>query len=173
MKTSPLFLKSVICRFIAVGLVFFLSSLPAQAQGPEGNSFGFGLILGDPLGLTVKLWTSTENAFVGDIGGSDFGPLRIQGDYLWHFNAFHSSVVKMYAGPGLALAFGGGEDVFTDHRFGLADNGVGIGARVMFGLNIIPRQTPIEMFFELGPVIAFVPGIGAGFDYGVGIRFYP
>ncbi len=174
MRTLVLFFKSISARSAIVVLTFFLSSLPVKAQGPEGNSFGFGLILGDPLGLTVKIWTNSTNAFVGDLGSSDFGPLRLQGDYLWHFDAFHSRIVKMYAGPGIALAFGNGDGIFHEHPFHPPDDhGVGIGARVIFGVNIIPRQTPIEIFFELGPLVAFSPGVGVGIDVGVGIRFYP
>src|SRR5579872_1137096 len=94
---------------LAVCLLFIPSLL--RAQGPEGKSFGFGLILGEPLGGTVKFWTSYDNAFVGDIGASYFGSPRIQADYLWHFDPFHSHIVKMYAGPGLAIGFGQGREV--------------------------------------------------------------
>jgi len=154
-----------------IAMAFFLSPSIAQAQGPEGKSFGFGILLGTPLGATVKLWTAPDQAFVGDIGASYFGPLRIQADYLWHFSPFHSYIVKMYAGPGLALAFGSSNDRFFDDE----DNAshLGVGARVMFGINIIPERTPVEIFLEVGPMIAFVPAVGVGIDGGVGIRFYP
>jgi hypothetical protein len=162
--------------FLRVGtailaLTFLLSSQPVKAQGPDGRSFGFGLILGDPYGLTLKFWTDYEGAFDVDFGYSYFGPLRLQGDYLWHFNAFRSDIVRMYAGPGLALAFGNGSAYYGDHD--LVYNGIGVGARVIFGVDVIPRRTPIEIFLELGPLIAFVPGVGVGLDAGVGIRFYP
>lgn len=145
----------------------------AQAQGPEGRSFGFGIILGTPLGATVKLWTASDQAFVGDIGASYFGPLRVQADYIWHFDVFHSYIVKMYAGPGLALAFGHTDDneFFDDDEPGSTH--FGVGGRVIVGLNIIPRRTPVEIFAELGPMIAFVPTVGVGLDGGIGIRFYP
>src|ERR1051325_3668846 len=66
-------------------LLLMIMSSSSRAQGPQGKDFGFGLILGEPLGGTVKFWTSAENAIVGDIGASYFGSPRIQGDYLWHF----------------------------------------------------------------------------------------
>ena len=162
---------------VIVGLLLVLSPTFARAQGPEGKSFGFGLILGDPFGATVKYWTSSQNALVGDIGGSgDFGNPRIQVDYLWHFNAFRSNVVKMYAGPGLAIGFG---REYSDFRYFRGEDQpnnpttVGFGMRVMFGLNIIPRRLPLEIFAELGPLIEFSPGTGVALDGGVGIRFYP
>ncbi len=162
---------------IGIFLIFLLSSSILKAQGPEGKSFGFGIILGTPVGVNVKLWTASDQAFVADFGESYFGPLRLEADYLWHFDAFHSAIVKMYAGPGLGLAFGNGDDdnrFFDDHPHGPdAPDHLGVGVRVMFGINIIPRRTPIEIFAEIGPMIAFVPNVGVGVDGGVGIRFYP
>ena len=89
-------LKSAAILLLLIILCF---NTDLRAQGPGGKSFGFGLILGEPLGGTVKIWTSPENALVGDIGASDFGSPRLQVDYLWHFDPFHSRIVKMYAGP--------------------------------------------------------------------------
>ncbi len=143
-----------------------------RAQGPDGRSFGFGLILFDPLGLTVKVWTNPVNAFVFDIGASYFGPPRFDADYLWHFDAFHSHVVKMYAGPGIALAFGDGNGIYGGREFDRGDNGTGVGVRVMFGLNIIPERTPLELFFEMGPLVGLSP-TGVDLDIAAGIRFYP
>jgi len=169
-------LKTTLFKFIiAASLLTSFIPQMVRAQGPEGKSFGFGIILGTPLGVTVKLWTASDQAFVADFGGSYFGPLRLQADYLWHFDAFHSSIVKMYAGPGLGLAFGNGDNRFFDDHPHPVDgpNQLGVGVRVMFGVNIIPRRTPVEIFAEIGPLIAFVPNTGVGVDGGVGIRFYP
>ncbi len=172
-------LKAHPFKFVAfAGLLTILAPSAILAQGPQGKSFGFGIILGTPLGATVKLWTASDQAFVGDIGASYFGPLRVQADYIWHFDVFHSSIVKMYSGPGLALAFGQAEPhgPFYDNRFFDDEPGathLGVGARVIVGLNIIPRRTPVEIFAELGPLIAFVPNVGVGLDGGIGIRFYP
>lgn len=172
MKTSSsVLLKKGISVIIVILILQQISDL-ARAQGPEGKEFGFGILLGDPLGVTVKLWTAHDQAFVADFGASYFGPLRLQGDYLWHFDAFHSYIVKMYAGPGLALGFGHSDDRFFDDDDPNATH-VGVGMRVMFGINIIPQRTPIEIFLEVGPMIAFVPSIGVGVDAGAGIRFYP
>src|ERR1044072_8356922 len=53
-----------------IGLFFFFLVLGSitpegRAQGPQGRNFGFGLVIGEPLGATVKYWTSSDNAFVG------------------------------------------------------------------------------------------------------------
>jgi hypothetical protein len=167
-------LNSCLLKTTAFKIIIAASLLPlflpqrARAQGPEGKSFGFGIVLGTLDAGSIKVWTTPDQAFVADFGGSWFGPLRLQGDYLWHFDAFHSRIVKMYAGPGLAVAFGNAEYFNED-----GTSTVGIGARVMFGVNIIPRTVPLEIFVELGPLIGFVPNVGVGIDAGVGIRFYP
>src|ERR1017187_4184706 len=96
--------------YLAVGLLTLaLGSEQVLAQGPGEKTFGFGLIVGEPLGATVKVWTNPVNAFVFDLGASDFGPTRLDGDYLWYFDAFHSRIAKLYAAPGLAIAFGNGK----------------------------------------------------------------
>jgi hypothetical protein len=160
-------------KLLAAGLVaLMLSSTESQAQGPGGRSFGFGLVLIDPLGASVKFWINPVNALVFDIGASDFGPTRLDADYLWHFDAFQSRIVKMYAGPGLVLAFGNGIGPYGAREFGGPYNGVGVGIRAMFGLNVIPVRTPLEMFFGLGPLIGLSPS-GVGLDIALGIRFYP
>jgi len=152
---------------------------PAKAQGPLGNEFGFGLNLGEPLGATAKIWFSKENALQAHIGSSYFSSLRIGADYLWHFDVFRSQVVKMYAGPGAAMGFGNhyggwyygkGNKVYWFYR----DEGESVlGIRAIFGLSIIPKRTPLEIFLELGPFVGISPSFGSTLDVGVGIRFYP
>lgn len=159
-------------------LFLFATIKPAMGQGPGGRDFGFGIVLGEPLGATVKLWTAPDQALVGSIGGSYFGSPRIGSDYIWHFDAFHSSIVKMYAGPGLAIGFGDGVyygyyKKHGDYFFVREPGTTGIAMRVVVGINVIPRRTPIELFLEAGPLIGISPSFGGAFDLGLGIRFYP
>ena len=174
LKKQSFLLKTI--TILAVLALSLVASHPAHAQGGvEGKTFGFGLILGDPLGATIKIWTNPENAFTADIGGDYFGGPRIDADYLWHFDAFKSRVVKMYAGPGLAIGFGQPRYYFFHNHDELVatDSRVAIGARVMFGLNIIPPRTPLEIFLGLGPLISFTPDSYVALDAAIGVRFYP
>ena len=41
------------------------------------------------------------------------------------------------------------------------------------GVNLLPRNTPIEAFFELGVLLALAPEFDSGIDVGLGVRFYP
>src|SRR5438876_3312766 len=160
--------------YIALVTFTLLLPLAVRAQGPEGRDFGFGLVLIEPLGGTIKYWTNPTNALVADIGASYFGATRLQVDYLWHFNPFNSTIVKMYAGPGLAIGFGNGHNGFfnrNEDRFETSTRAA-ISVRAIFGLNVIPHRTPLEMFLELGPLIGISPS-GVALDLGLGIRFYP
>jgi hypothetical protein len=168
-------------------IIFFLFSVSlllcfqtnAFAQGPQGKSFGFGLILFDPTGGTINCWLNNVNSIDADIGGeSYFGDVRIDGDYLWHFNAFNSRIVSLYAGPGVALGFGNATDGFYYHIHGdeyfyRPGGGAGFGIRGIFGIDIIPVRTPLEIFFQLGPLIGISPAFGSSLDAAIGIRFYP
>lgn len=154
----------------------FILSCSAYSQSPEGKNFGFGLIVGDPTGLTLKFWTQRQNAIVLDVGGSYFGSPRINIDYLWHFDAFNSNLVKLYAGLGGALGFGSGKGFYYKDKGGFyyrTGNDLGLGVRGVFGVNFIPRSAPLEMFFEIGALVGLAPEFGSAADVALGIRFYP
>ena len=153
------------------------STMSTAAGGPNGKSFGFGIIIGEPLGLTGKYWLNNENALVFDVGASYFGSPRIQLDYLWHLDVFKSRVVKLYAGPGVGFGIGNESSGFLYKKgreyWYYRDDSFGLGVRCIVGLNIIPERTPLEIFVELGPNVGIVPGFGVALDGAVGIRFYP
>ncbi|RPI66894.1 MAG: hypothetical protein EHM43_10530, partial [Ignavibacteriae bacterium] len=159
--------------YIAAIVASFGLFTAASAQGPKGKDFGFGIILGEPLGLTAKMWTSNENAWQAHVGASYFGAPRIQADYLWHLNVFKSQIVKLIAGPGLGIGFGHEgsgfwyKDKGQKYWYNREDTSFGFGVRVITGINIIPRATPIEIFLELGPMIGIYPDFGVGLDAGV------
>jgi hypothetical protein len=148
----------------------------AYAQAPNGKSFGFGLVLGEPTGLTLKFWTQRNNAFVIDVGESYFGNPRIGVDYLWHFDAFRSNIAKLYAGAGGVIGIGRSNGFYyTNHDgfFYRSDNGLGLAARGVFGVNVIPQNTPIEIFLEAGLLVGLTPSFGSAGDVAIGIRYYP
>jgi len=163
--------------------VLFLFSSISYAQGPKGRSFGVGFSLGDPTAVSFRIWTSRANSWDAAIGASYLGNPHIHGDYLWHFNdAFNSRIVSLYAGVGAALGFGDKHNGWVlvkykkgkDHWYlkGKHDDLV-IAAKGTFGLNFIPRNTPLDIFLELNPVFGLSPGFGFDVMPALGIRFYP
>lgn len=150
-------------------LVFFTMPVLGQDHG-----FGIGLILGEPTGLSAKLWTSKTNAFDFGLGvavGGDRltykgnyngdGRMHFHMDYLWHsFRAINSTErFPLHYGIGMRINSGGGYDQ-------------SIGIRGVFGIAWYPRSTPIDLFFELVPVFQITPLTGMGLDAGIGIRFF-
>jgi hypothetical protein len=159
---------------LLIGLLFLIGfNAELNAQSPQGKSFGFGIKLGDPTGATLKFWTTRPNAFVIDVGASYFGSPRIGVDYLWHFDAFNSDIAKLYAGPGGAIGIGRGKGFWYKDRYGRLDNELGVGMRGVFGVNVIPQNTPLEIFFEIGALVAIIPDFGSAADVALGLRFYP
>lgn len=164
-------------KFLFIIIIVFISSNCLFSQGPKGRDFGFGIILGDPTGLTGKIWIDRENAVALSVGNSYFGALRITGDYLWHFNSFNSKVVTLYAGPGAVIGIGeSGGWIYKkkgDYYWARNENDIGIGVRGIFGINIIPRNSPIEFFAEVGALVGVIPSFGSSAEGAIGIRFYP
>lgn len=163
--------KNLFPKASIILILIFYSSL--FAQSPKGKGFGFGIIVGDPTGGTLKFFTHRSNAFVIDFGSSYFGSPRIGMDYLWQFNAFNSNIANLYAGTGGVIGFGNGHGIYYEDKYIRDKNNVGLGARGIFGVNIIPQRTPLEIFLELGVLVALVPNFDSSADVGLGMRFYP
>lgn len=151
--------------------IMMLMAKPVAAQD---HGFGIGIILGEPTGLSAKLWTSKENAFDFGLGVSVGGDrishkyyydngsrVHFHMDYLWHsFNAIKSTErFPLYYGIGARFNSGGG----YDGSFGI---------RGVFGIAWFPHSTPIDVFVELVPVLQLTPSTGLGIDAGLGIRFF-
>jgi hypothetical protein len=161
--------------FIVTVLLVLTSTEGFAQRIGGGDNFGFGIVLGEPTGLTAKYYTNSREALVFALGASYFGGPRIGVDYVWHFDAFNSDVTKLYAGPGLALGFGENRGFWykKDDKFVRSSTDLGLGVRGVFGVNFIPRRTPLEFFLELGVLIGLAPDFGSGVDAAIGMRFYP
>jgi len=163
-------MKNILLSSLALFIVIALAK-PVAAQD---HGFGLGIVLGEPTGLSAKLWTSRINAFdfgfgVG-LGGDrikykgvydNSGRVHFHMDYLWHsFNAISSTErFPLYYGFGGRFNTGGGYDG-------------SFGVRGVVGIAWLPRSTPIDVFFELVPVFQVTPLTGLGIDAGLGIRYF-
>lgn len=155
-------------------LIVMLLTITTYSQARK--EWGFGISIGDPTGLTAKYNVNQINAWNFNLGSSYFGGLRIGADYLWHFNAFNSRYVAMHAGFGGVLGFGTGKSFFYKDRgdlFYIRDRGVGVAVRGIVGIDFYPGSSPFEIYFELGPLLGFIPKTGGALDLALGFRFYP
>lgn len=150
-------------------LIVFALMLSAQQATAQDKKFGLGVMLGEPTGISAKLWTSNNNALAFGLGWSTYHPryddrgsrIHFHMDYLWHsFDAIRSE-------ENFAFHYGiGGR--FKDRG---GDNG-SFAVRGVGGLNWLPRDMPIDLFFELAPSLELTPSTGFGIDGAFGVRFY-
>ncbi|MFH1195386.1 MAG: hypothetical protein V1720_06715 [bacterium] len=161
-------------KIFLFGLVLSMIMIIVKPITAQDHGFGLGFILGEPTGLSAKLWTSNDNAFDFGLGVSVGGDrisykghynngsrVHFHMDYLWHsFNAISSSEnFPLYYGIGGRYNSGGGYDG-------------SLGLRGVFGIAWFPHSTPIDVFFEIVPVLQLTTSTGFGIDAGLGIRYF-
>lgn len=161
-------------KLSAFVLLLFTFTMFGQVSN---KNIGIGFVIGEPTGLSLKIWNSSSTAFVFGIGSSYFGSPRIGMDYIWHFNSFRSRVVNLYLGPGLVIGVGEGRAYYYQYKdhghFYYRDHGTGFAARGIIGINIMPHNTPLDIFLEAGLLLGISPNQGSAFDTALGLRFYP
>jgi len=143
---------------IALVIIVFSSFSFAQSSG-----FGLGMILGEPIGISGKYWTSSSTAFDFGVGYSfeNNSYLNLHADYLFHSkNIFDTSEdISLYYGPGARLRFV--ENATTR-----------LGFRFDVGLVWIPRHTPIDVFIEIAPLLDIIPETDFSMNGGIGVRYF-
>ena len=151
-------MKRNILFTMALGLMMILAK-PAAAQD---HGFGMGLILGEPTGLSAKLWTSSDNAFDFAAAWSfkGDGNLLLQADYVWHF--FELMPVPSGKLP-LYIGIGGRVVLADDPSFGI---------RIPIGIDYMFADAPIDVFLELVPILDLSPETDFGVGGGLGIRYW-
>jgi len=163
-------MKHIYITVLALSLL-----LTVQASFAQNHAFGLGVIVGEPTGVSAKLWTTPTTAF--DFGlGLSLGTDRISNydghynggtrlhfhmDYLWHyFDAIGSSGrVPLYYGFGGRINTGAGYNSST-------------AIRGVIGLAWMPIETPIDIFLELVPSLQLTSSTGLTMDAGLGGRYY-
>lgn len=149
--------------------------LAVQGSVAQDSGFGLGVIIGEPTGISAKLWTSPVNAFdfgLGwSIGGDRIGKYKgdydggsrvhFHMDYLWHaFDAIHSTErFPLYYGVGGRINSGAGYNS-------------SIAVRGVFGIAWLPHNTPIDVFLELVPSLQLTSTTGFAIDAGIGVRYF-
>jgi hypothetical protein len=160
-------------KIVSLIIIVIISISNAYSHSPMNRDFGFGLVLGEPTGISLAFVVAPNENLHVYAGNSYFGDAKIGADYQWYFDAFNSNIIHLYAGAGGFLGFGDGNDLFDRKRDKDNVDDLGIGARGMMGINFVPRNTSVEFFLELGldagvvPVNLFQPTGALGF------RFYP
>jgi hypothetical protein len=144
-------------------------------QFEANKTFGLGLELGTPVGLTGKYFISGDRAIDFGVGDSYsyFGRsgLNVYGDYLFHPVSLASTEdfeLPLYIGLGAR---------FWDFAATGTSNAVAIGFRVPVGISFDFNNVPIDTFIQLAPVLDFFANydphtVYLDFDFTVGIRYW-
>lgn len=140
-------------------LVFVLSmGLSAFSQD---HGIGIGVILGNPTGLSAKMWTSERTAVDGAAAWSFLGEgyIHAHADLL-----IHSYAIEVSQGA-LPLYFGLGGRV----RLG---NDTRIGIRIPLGISYQFEEVPFDAFFEIAPILDLLPETDFDVNGAIGLRYY-
>jgi hypothetical protein len=162
------------------GIAIFLAATatPAAAQevGSEKGTFGVGLIIGEPTGLSAKLYLSDDTAVDAAVGSAVVGGgLQVHGDYLWHpwiLETRDSFVLPVYLGPGLRLL---SRELGRD-----GDDAFHIGVRAVAGAVFDFTEIPLDVFAEVAGVADYrfgtddedYNGFALSLNAGAGVRYY-
>lgn len=159
--------KAWIPVFAGMTCLFFVCPLQAERRGDQG----YGVMLGNPSGLSAKVWIDENVAFDGAVGVAR-GEFDIHADLLIHrfkwlhttrpaWGSFQQAVdrneLPFYFGIGARLLFE------EDKEFGI---------RLPLGLSYLRSGSPWEFFGEIAPVIRVTPDTGFNGDFAVGVRYY-
>jgi hypothetical protein len=142
-----------------VALLAVLWSAPVRA---DSGSFGLGLIVGQPTGLTAAFELSEKTAIDAALGLSIFDgrDFYLHVEFLYYLptllneNAFDLNAY---------LGIGG--------WFVAAGDAV-IGARAPFGLSLDFNNAPIQIFAELSVLLAVAPDAKGSIRGAAGFRYY-
>jgi hypothetical protein len=144
-------------------ICFLIFALLAANTFAQDGKVGLGIILGEPTGLSAKIWTGKTTAFDAAAAwsfGTDNGSLHLHADFLKH----KFGVLDVNKGQ-LPLYFGLGAKVV------LANDPV-IGVRVPLGISYIFADGTFDTFLEVVPVLNLIPSTDFDVDAAIGLRYY-
>jgi len=126
----------------------------------EGGQAGVGAYVGTPFGFTAKYLFDRSTAVdfaLGEQGGS----LDVHFDGLIHFRDLPKQPPAGKLAPyiGMGLKIKNQDDTL-------------VGIRFVGGAAYLIKDTPLEAFAEIAPVLRAMPSWGSNLDGGVGLRYY-
>jgi hypothetical protein len=142
-----------------------------STRGTDKGTLGIGIILGEPTGITAKLYLKDDQAVQAAIGSAFIGGgLQLHADYVFHpyiLQTRPSFVLPVYFGPGVRL---------IDYTNGRDDSSFAIGARLVGGLLFDFKDVPLDAFVEVAGVLEYEFKDGRGgairLNAGAGVRYY-
>lgn len=139
--------------------IFLALAGTASAQNPAG-SVGVGGQLGEPSGVTVKLYQQSDFAYeiLGAWDLSDF--FFVNGHALFE-RPVPNVPIRYYVGPGVLAGIREGGDEGSDFVIGISGQ---------FGINYFVER--YEVFLHLTPRLGVIPDTEGDVGGGIGLRYY-
>jgi hypothetical protein len=172
-----------------LGIALFTTAAADARPRPNGRlggrsfesnkTFGLGLELGAPTGITGKYFLSADRALDFGLGAiysyGDRSGLHIYGDYLFHPVSLASTgAFELPFYIGIGGRFWSFED--RDTRDGIIDSASAIGLRVPIGVSFDFNNVPLDIFVQVVPVLDFFSGyrrsVYLDVDASIGIRYW-
>ena len=137
-------------------IVFIISLSTTYGQG----KFGLGIILGEPTGISAKLWMTGTTAIDGAVAWSfaNESAFHIHADFLIHNFGVFGKVVPLYYGIGGRIKFRKDE--------------TRIGVRIPVGVAYDIPSTSIDLFLEIVPLLNLNPSTSFTLNGAIGGRFH-
>ena len=138
-----------------MSVILFALVFTVQAQNIP--RFEFGVILGEPLGFSAKLWYTQRTA--ADVAAAwsftENGIFEVHADYLVSPFLLKDGTLPLYIGLGPTLRIG--NDWF-------------LGARLPIGAQYLFQKLPLSIFGEVAPQWQLIPDNKFVLSGGLGIR---
>jgi hypothetical protein len=175
---------------IAIALLVSLVSTSGVAHATEvgyTRKYGLGAVVGDPTGLSGKMWVGPTNAIDVGLGFYGYGvrggcyrdrdnraicdrrygqsSTSLHVDYLWQSKLIdRAAQLDWHVGAGARMFFLGAPCAYDCWN---------VGARVPIGLDLTFREPSfLEVFLELAPVFYVAPATFLAMEGGLGVRGY-
>lgn len=150
-------MAAILSLFLFIG-----NATPAAARKP----FGLGMIVGDPTGLSAKLWLNDRQAVAGALAWSfrGEGAMDIHVDYLLHHALSGKTVDDLKpVKPYFYYGIGGRIKDEPENR---------IGVRMPLGIVGGFTNAPFDIYMEIVPLLDLAPATEFDLNAALGARFY-
>jgi len=133
----------------------------------QGGSFGLGLAIGAPAGVSGKIWMGDWSGIQFSAGGDlgRLGDLAGTVDYLIHFRPIDTGTdefsIPVYIGGGLSGSWN-----WTEMQKGF------VGPRVVAGFSLLVTAMPMEVYVEMAPTFYIIEDLSWSIDGQLGARYY-
>jgi hypothetical protein len=173
--------RILITTFLAAVLLAGAAHVAQATEVGYNRKFGLGFMVGDPTGLSAKLWIAPTNSLDFGLGfwGYGFGDHcdpnngcnrygysngTFHMDYLWQSNLIRGTAqLDWHIGPGGRLIW------FS----GCNGNCLELKARMPVGIDLMfANPAMLELFFEVAPSFYVAPFFGFDVEAAFGARFY-